>query len=69
MFPRRTKPQDPPSTTEAGKIQRASSIQPSKSITLILMCVGPQKIERKILGLRSQKTEIKPSTPEKSINT
>jgi hypothetical protein len=68
-FPRRMKNQDLPSTIEARKAQWASTIQPRKSTALTLMGAGPQRTRRKILGLRNQKTETGPSTPEKSTTT
>jgi hypothetical protein len=44
-------------------------MQLSKSTSLTLMDVGPHKTWRKILSLRKQKTEVEPSTPEKSTIT
>jgi hypothetical protein len=66
-FLRRTKPQDQPSTIEAGKAQSALIAQPSKSTSLTLMVACLWKIGRKILGLRNHNTGSEPSTPKKII--
>jgi hypothetical protein len=67
--PSRMKPQDPPSTTEAGRAQSTSIIQPSKSTALILTVAGLRNIGTRISGLRNLSTGTKPSTPENIIIT
>jgi hypothetical protein len=64
-FPRRTKPQDPPSTTRVVRAQWALTMHTSRSTTSTRTDAGHHKTRRKFLDLRNPKTKIKPSTLEK----
>jgi hypothetical protein len=60
----RTKAQGPPSTAKAERAHRVLTLHTSKSIALIQMDVGHQKIGRKILYLHGWKARPEHTTPE-----